>query len=231
MNLKFNIPFRLTLQHSYFILLQLFVLSFSYSQQIPLYLQNKNYTFQLEMYNIFTTQQKDIVLLGNSLTFHANWNEILNRTNIANRGIVSDVTIGYLHRLQYIIKLHPKLCFIEGGVNDIYANVPVPEVFQNITQIVDSLRNHNIIPILQSALLVGIKWHDAADKNKQISYLDSLLSEYAQKYSIEFINLNPLLTQNGLLKDELTTDGVHLNAAGYALWAPEIENILVRHHL
>jgi lysophospholipase L1-like esterase len=231
MNLKPNTSFRLLLQYSSIIWLLLFVFSISYSQQVPLYVQNKNYILQLAMYDIFTAQQKDVVLLGNSLTFHANWNEILNRTDIANRGIVSDVTNGYLHRLHYIFKLHPKLCFIEGGVNDIYANVPVPEVFQNITQIVDSLRNHNIIPILQSALLVGIKWHDALDKNKQISNLDSLLAEYAQKNSIEFINLNPLLTQNGLLKDELTTDGVHLNALGYALWAPEIEKMLVKYHL
>jgi lysophospholipase L1-like esterase len=231
MNLKSNTSFRLLLQHSSIIWLIFFVLSFSYSQQVPLYLQNKNYSLQLEMYDIFTTQQKDVVMLGNSLTFHANWNEILNRTNIANRGIVSDVTNGYLHRLQYVLKLHPKLCFIEGGVNDIYANVPVTEVFHNITQIIDSLRNHNIIPILQSAILVGIKWHEAVDKNKQISNLDSLLSEYAQKHLIEFINLNPLLTHNSLLKDELTADGVHLNALGYALWAPEIEKVLVKYHL
>ena len=123
----------------------------------------------------------------------------------ANRGIVSDVTDGYLHRLQYIIKLHPKLCFIEGGVNDIYANVPVPEVFQNITHIVDSLRIYNIIPILQSALLVGIKWHDAVEKNKQLSNLDSLLFDYAQKNSIEFINLNPLFTQGTLVCSKITS--------------------------
>jgi lysophospholipase L1-like esterase len=231
MNVKSNTSFQPAWQHSSILWLLLFVLSFSYSQHVPIYLQNKNYALQLGMYDLFTTQQEDVVLLGNSLTFQANWNEILNRTNIANRGIVGDVTNGYLHRLQYVFKLHPKLCFIEGGVNDIYAGVPVPEVFQNITQIIDSLQSHHIVPVLQSALLVGTKWHDAVEKNKQIANLDSLLFDYAQKKTIEFLNLNPLLTKNDLLKDDLTTDGVHLNAHGYALWAPEIERVLVKYHL
>ncbi len=212
-----------------------FIVLFSFvscaSQEVPLYLKNKHYAIQLAQYDLDTTRQADIVMLGNSLTFHANWNELLHRKNIVNRGIISDNTTGYLHRLHYVYNLHPRICFIEGGVNDIYANEKVPDIYQNIIQIIDTLKQHNIIPVVQSALLVGSKWHHAYEKNKEINALNTLLEEFTAKNTIEFLDINPHVTRDGLLRPEITTDGVHLNELGYALWAPLLEQLLVKYNL
>ncbi|MFT4019161.1 MAG: hypothetical protein QM668_19515 [Agriterribacter sp.] len=43
---------------------------------------------------------------------------------MANRGIGSDVTEGYINRINDIFELEPKICFIEGGVNDLARNIP-----------------------------------------------------------------------------------------------------------
>ena len=196
-----------------------------------LYLQNKNYALQTALFDLYATQQTDVVMLGNSLTQWVDWNELLGRKNIANRGIASDVTAGYLHRLDQIYRLKPKLCFIEGGINDLYANVPVDGVVENYVKIVEALQAKNIIPIIQSTLFVSPKWHNAVEKNKEVAELNNRLAEFAKEHSIEFINLNAVMSTNNLLRDELTHDGVHLIAAGYKIWGDEVGKILLRHGL
>jgi hypothetical protein len=57
------------------------------AQQVAPYLKNKDFGIQLDMYDLHTSTQADVVMLGDSLTYNANW------------GIPSDITSGYLHRL------------------------------------------------------------------------------------------------------------------------------------
>jgi lysophospholipase L1-like esterase len=196
-----------------------------------LYLQNENYPVRTNLFESYKTGQADIVMLGNSLTQWVDWNELLGRTNVVNRGIASDVTEGYLHRLEQIYKLKPKLCFIEGGINDLYANASVDVVYQNYMKIVEGLRANSIIPIIQSTLFASPKWHDAIAKNKEVAELNARLEDYARKNSIEFINLNAVMSKDNLLRDELTHDGIHLTAAGYKIWGTGVEKILKKHRL
>jgi lysophospholipase L1-like esterase len=203
----------------------------SRAQLDSLYLLNKNYANKIGLYDLYKTEHADVVMLGNSLTEWVDWNELLGRKNIANRGIASDVTGGYLHRMEYVYKLKPTICFVEGGINDIYADVPVDVVFENYVKIIEGLRTHNIIPIVQSTLFVSPKWHHALEKNKEVAALNTLLEEYSRKHGIEFINLNTRMSSNSLLHDELTHDGVHLTAAGYKIWGNEVDNVLKRHSL
>lgn len=168
-------------------------------------------------------------MLGNSITFGVNWNELMGRTAIVNRGIGSDNTYGFLHRMEYVYKLHPKICCVMGGINDIYQEIPVEKIFENYKKIVEELRAHKIIPVIQSTLFVSPKWRKYTEKNLEAVKLDSLLAEYAQQNKIDFINLNAVMSKDNLLMEELTFDGVHLTAKGYALWRDELEKVFQRH--
>jgi lysophospholipase L1-like esterase len=203
----------------------------SQAQSANLYLENGNYAVQIGMYKHFKPSQFDVVMLGNSLTYNANWNELLGRKNIANRGISSDITAGYLHRLSYVYQLKPKICFIEGGVNDVYSNYSVKDILDNYSKIIDTLRAHNIIPIIQSTLFVASKREYSQKKNDEIRELDELLSGYAQKHGIEYLDINSLVTRNGFLKNDLTYDGIHLNAEGYTFWVSKVEKVLEKYGL
>jgi lysophospholipase L1-like esterase len=201
------------------------------SQHESLYLANPNYHLRVALFATYRTQHADIVMLGNSLTEWADWNELLGRTGIANRGIASDITYGYLQRMEYVYKLSPRICFIEGGINDLYANVPVVAVFENFVKIVEELRERSIIPVITSTLYTSTKWHSAVEKNKEVAELNARLLAYAQKQSVEFINLIPLMTSNNLLRDALTYDGLHLTAEGYKVWGREVEKTLLKYGL
>ena len=195
------------------------------------YIQNRNYTNQTALYDVYKTEKADVVMLGNSITFGVNWNELMGRSSIVNRGIGSDNTYGFLQRMEYVYKLHPRLCCIMGGINDIYQDTPAEHVFENYIKILDGLRTHGIIPVIQSTLFVSTKWKKYVEKNGEVARLDSMLTAYATKNHIDFIDLNAVMSQNNLLKEELTLDGVHLTPKGYALWRDELEKVLRKYAL
>ena len=191
-----------------------------------MYSRNTNYVVQMEMLKLYKTTSADIVILGDSHSFNANWSEILGRAKVANRGIISDLTSGYLHRMEYVLNLHPKVCFVEGGINDFYSKFTVNEVMRNLSQVVDTLRQHNIIPIFTSTFPVATNRENAVFVNKQVERLNTLLTNYCRENKIEIIDINLQISENGFLRNDMSYDGLHLNATGYAIWAKEIERII-----
>lgn len=196
-----------------------------------LYLKNPGYKNQTAVFALSKITSADVVFLGNSITFGGNWYELLGRERIINRGIGSDNTVGMLHRLRFVYLLKPKICFIMAGINDIYSDAPVGKIFENYVNIIDTLRAHNIVPVIQSTLHTNPKWKRTEEKNPEVTKLNALLLEYAQANSILYIDLNAVLSTNGVLRDEYTTDGVHLTPAAYAVWRDMIEPVLRKHGL
>lgn len=191
-----------------------------------MYKRNDNYVVQMQMYSLYRTQTAKIVFFGDSHFFNANWNELLGRTDIANRGIVSDITSGYLHRIDYVLNLKPAVCFVEGGVNDFYSKFTVDEVFNNLKLVSEKLQANSIIPIFTTTFPVATNRENAKLINNQINQLNILIAKYCKENKIALIDINPQITINDFLKPELTYDGLHLNAYGYKLWIPEIEKCL-----
>jgi lysophospholipase L1-like esterase len=204
------------------------------------YRTNPNYTLQQSMYDIYKTRQADIVMLGNSLTHGAAWNELLGRPNVIERGITSDVLYGFESRINAIYKLNPKIVFIMGGLNDIYNWTPVEDIFAVYTRIISGLRSRNIIPVIQSttysAKTYAKDWGGTPEgnfgRNREVDKLNKLLSDYAKKNNIDYIDVNALTAgKDGFLRPELTWDGIHFKADAYKLWAREVDKILVKHKL
>ncbi len=196
-----------------------------------LYLKNPSYKNQTAIFALSRITSADIVFLGNSITFGGNWLELLGRERIINRGIGSDNTAGMLHRLRFVYQLKPKICFIMAGINDIYADAPVGKIFENYCRIIDTLRAHNIVPVIQSTLHANPKWKRTEEKNPEIAKLNVLLQDFARANSIQYIDLNAVLSSNGILRDEYTTDGIHLTPAAYAVWRDMIEPVLQKYGL
>ncbi len=202
---------------------------------------NPNYKLQLDLYDIYKLKQADVVMLGNSLTHGANWNELLGRPNVVERGIVSDVLAGFAARLYYVTKLKPKIVFILGGLNDIYNWIPVETIYQDYIKIIEELKRNKITPVIQSTLYAGRDWGKDwleanrpeldvpkynGERNTQVDKLNEMLSNFAKVNQIEFIDINSKLSRGGYLKPEVTYDGAHLNANGYKIWAEEVDKIL-----
>lgn len=161
----------------------------------------------------------ELLFLGDSLTARANWNKLLQKENIVNLGIDGDTTLGILKRLDEVIKLNPKYVLLMVGVNDLclYSSNP-NEVYKNYVKVVEKLSSYKIEVILQSTLFTQMP-----TVNKKILTFNNLLKSYCEKQNYSFINLNPLLCQNGILKERYSTDGLHLNTSAYDVWSNEIK--------
>lgn len=203
----------------------------SQGKEEPNYKKNPNYERLTEMFSMYKTKKAEIVFFGNSLTHGADWSELLGRDGVVGRGIPSDVTEGMLNRIKQVISLKPKICFVMAGINDIYNWTPVEEIYSNYVRIIGLLKANGITPVIQSTLFAGEKWPQAANRNKEVIKLNSVLRKFAISNQIEFIDLNKRLTDNGFLKNVYTWDGVHLNARGYRIWAGEIDTFLKKNNL
>ena len=118
----------------------------------------------------FYTKQANIVMLGNSITYRVDWNELLNRNDIANRGIGNDITLGMLNRLDDIYRVNPQVCVVMGGINDILKGIETETIVLNIDTIIKELKTNNIKPIICSILYTS-------DTQKDYKKLNSLINE------------------------------------------------------
>ncbi len=114
------------------------------------YYYEKNSQFEL-LQNSEKTYR--FVMIGDSITDHGEWNELINRDDIINRGIGGDNTYGVLKRLD---NLNPSLkkAFVMIGVND----VPIWKVnvaYDNYKKIVELLIKKGIEPVIQSTLYMS----------------------------------------------------------------------------
>lgn len=193
----------------------------------------KNFKFHYQK----ETATPSIVMFGNSLIDYGDWKTILGREDVINRGIAGDQTYCMCERLQYLTSLNAKIWFIEGGINNIGMS---PEgILGNYAEIVQFVKNENAVPVINLVLHIGknagnkfTAFKDYETVNSRVDALNKLLTGYAQENGINIIDLNPLLTdKEGLLKDEFTTDGVHLTDKAYKLWGNEIDKLLESHNI
>lgn len=185
-----------------------------------------DHRIQVGLYSVYKTGHAGVVMLGNSLTHGVNWNELLGRSDIAERGIPGDGVRDYLNRMEFIYRLKPRVCFIMGGVNDLYTGYPPELIAANFIKVIEALKEKDITPIIQSTLYVSSKYLLASKKNQEITLLNNLLKSYAEKKGVLFIDLNSKMSRGGFLRSELTFDGLHLNAEGYVIWRDEIAPVI-----
>ena len=81
------------------------------------YTDNFEYNVRRSLFEVYQPKDIRIVMLGDSITDKVDWNELLSRTDVVNRGIGSDITEGFINRLSDIYVLNPETCFIMGGIN------------------------------------------------------------------------------------------------------------------
>ena len=174
-------------------------------------------------FNIYKSKNVKIVMLGDSITHQIDWNELLLRSDVVNRGIGNDTTENILNRLSDIYTLNPKVCCVMCGINDLSRDISVDKIFKNYIRIIENITYHGINPVIQSILYLSKKRDKYKIMNKKVNELNKLLKSYAKSKNIIFIDVNKYLSTDGWLSPECTYDGKHLVGLGYEKW----KNVLV----
>lgn len=181
------------------------------------------YPLQVELFRSAAHSKKDVVFLGNSITFWGAWGELLNSQYVKNRGIPGDMTFGVLDRLDEVISGKPAKVFILIGINDIARKVPDSVVLRNFRRIIESLKAgspHTEI-FFQTLLPVNgsFKKLKAHYQPGRIKIINEGLKKLAAEEQVGLIDLYAAFADaEGNLPAPLTFDGVHLTKQGYDKW-------------
>ena len=166
-----------------------------------------------------------IVMYGNSITAQGKWTALLDRTDVMNNGLPGMSTYHFLQLLpSHVINLHPKICFIKGGINDITVGVSQERMQGYYKAILDQIIGNDIIPVVT---LTIYEQNDPISK-KEVDTLNAFLVKYCQQHNIDYIDVNKFLSDSTGLKAEYAVDKTHLNERAYDIWAREIKKVLKR---
>jgi lysophospholipase L1-like esterase len=92
----------------------------------------------------------------------------------------------------------------------------------NIASLVDLARANNIKPIVASIPpSIDFPWHKGLDPAPKIKSLNAQIQAWCKDHDVPYLDYYSSLTDDkGGMKEGTSIDGVHPNAAGYAIMAP-----------
>lgn len=182
------------------------------------------YARRATLFDLLPVYSSDIIMLGNSLTDGAEWNELFDNCHVKNRGIVGDIIPGFFERLEPILKGQPRKIFIMGGVNDISHGVSADSIVNAMTQVVTTIQARcpkteiyvqSMLPFNNDVRL----WKLLKGREQVVVDGNKGLESMCQRLGVTFINLYPLFVgENGKMKPEYTNDGLHLMGGAYLIW-------------
>ncbi len=191
--------------------------------------QDVYYVRRATLFEQLPVGKKDIIMLGNSLTDGAEWNELLGNRHVKNRGIVGDIVQGLYERMEPILKGQPKKIFIMSGVNDISHDVSGDSIARAMEKLIVLIktRSPRTKIYLQSMLPFNNDvrmWKLLRDREHVVVEGNRALEQVARRQGVTWIDLYPLFVdEHGKLKAEYTNDGLHLLGPAYLIWRDAIK--------
>ena len=175
--------------------------------------------------NQISVIEPDIIFIGDSIVEYYPLQELLGTTKtIVNRGIRGYQTGLLLDNLDahlYGDAVDQIVLLI--GTNDIGKDVPMSQALNNLESVIQSISRDyplsqiklvSILPVHQGE---GYKQTVYIRTNEKIKVWNQAYQELAFAYmQVEYVSVfEELLDQEGQLKSDYTTDGLHLSVSGY----------------
>ncbi len=173
-----------------------------------------------------------VVFLGDSITegWTATVPAFFSGRPWLGRGISGQTTAQMLGRFrQDVVALRPRVVVVLGGTNDVAGNsgpCPPEVTLDNLTSMTELATANGIRVVLASVLpAVDFPWRRGLEPAPKIVALNALIRDLAKRTGAVYLDYHAAMTDgHGGLRRELSDDGVHPNAAGYAVMAPLAEN-------
>ena len=169
--------------------------------------------------------EPDIIFIGDSIVEYFPLQELLGTTKtIVNRGIRGYQTGLLLDNLDaHLYGDAVDQIVILIGTNDIGKDVPMNEALNNLESVIQTISRD--YPLSQIKLVSILPVNESTDfkqtvyirTNEKIKAWNQAYQDLASAYmQVEYVSVfENLLDQEGQLKADYTTDGLHLSVAGY----------------
>jgi lysophospholipase L1-like esterase len=174
--------------------------------------------------------EKRVVFYGDSIT--DGWGRRPNTGTFfpgkpyVNRGISGQTTPQMVVRFrQDVIDLKPAAVVILAGTNDVAGNTGpmTPEMtMENFASMIDLAKANGIKVIVTSITpAYDYPWKKGMEPAEKIKALNAMLKAYCDAHGVTWVDYySALVDEKGGMKDGTSFDGVHPNAAGYAIMGP-----------
>jgi lysophospholipase L1-like esterase len=174
--------------------------------------------------------EKRVVFYGDSIT--DGWGRRPNTGTFfpgkpyVNRGISGQTTPQMVVRFrQDVIDLKPVAVVILAGTNDVAGNTGpmTPEMtMENFASMIDLAKANGIKVIVTSITpAYDYPWKKGMEPAGKIKALNAMLKAYCDTSGVTWVDYySALVDEKGGMKDGTSFDGVHPNAAGYAVMEP-----------
>ena len=184
-----------------------------------------------------TPGENRVIFIGDSITDYWKLADYFPGKPYINRGIDGQTTGQMLVRFrQDVIDLHPKVLVVLAGTNDVAGvtgRTRGEDIEANYASMAELARAHNIRMVFSSLLPVYDYTEDAKESfalrpAERILALNRWLKDYCAKNGFLYLDyFSALVDDRGMMKRDLSDDGLHPNAAGYKIMAPLVEKAIV----
>jgi len=184
-----------------------------------------------------TTDEQRVVFMGDSITdmwVQPRFGGFFPGKPYIGRGIGGQTTPQMVLRFRAdVIELQPKVVVILAAKNDIAGNtgpITLEETEGNLASMVELARANGIRVVLSSVMPVS-NYGRVDIRNQRptekILELNAWIKKYAAEKGHVYLDyFSAIVDEHGMLKRELIEDGLHPNAAGYAVMAPLAEKAI-----
>lgn len=176
--------------------------------------------------------EKRVVFYGDSITDGWPLYTFFPNKPYINRGISGQTTPQMLVRFRRdVIGLKPRVVVILAGTNDIAQNTgpeTLEQIEDNFASMCDLAKANGIRVVLSSILpAYDYPWRPNMDPVTKIAALNQWLRDYSTARGYIYLDYFAAMqdARHGL-PENLSKDGVHPNAAGYAVMAPLAEKAI-----
>ncbi|WP_188773172.1 GDSL-type esterase/lipase family protein [Novosphingobium endophyticum] len=168
-----------------------------------------------------------VIFLGDSITEWTAWEDWFPELRTANRGIGGQAIRDVLARLDSAV-VAPRAISLLIGTNDLHGlgkSMNVPEIAAHMDTLVRRIRE--LAP--SAALFVNSVLPRSTHFRDRIVQLNKEYQRIAAGYDAVYVDAwSALAGEDGAIRSEFTTDGLHLSIEGYNAWVAVLRPHLVR---
>ncbi len=180
--------------------------------------------------------ERRVVFYGDSITDawgrQKGTGEFFPGKGYVNRGISGQTTPQMLVRFeQDVVRLRPAVVVILAGTNDVAGNTgpETPEMIEDNFRAMTAIAKRNGIRVVLASITPAFRypWRPVVEPVGEIRSLNGWMKEFCATEGLVYLDYyTALVDGRGGMREGTSFDGVHPNAAGYAVMGPLAERAI-----